>query len=334
MSMNFLYCDMRKSINFHAIQVSCLILVIASGVFQVSAAENDTHENDHTSGNSAMRTNSYFRLFGSGEPRSISWLCYYGQDRNVLALPAYDLLILEADALGSITEADKGNRVCVAYMSIGEISSNRWFWPLVQNKPWLLEENPDWPGARRIDPRSPEWGDLLADTIAPALLAAGYDGFMLDNADIGEYLENRNPAAYAGAREAVANIIRRLRRRFPQAVIIANGALETAADTADCLDAVVCESTFSRWRANEDGSVSYEEISPQDRAWLRPRLLRLRGAGIPILALEYVAIEDTAMRQRIQEAVKDAGDHPYIAERQLMRLPPARRSDSGSSGAE
>lgn len=281
-----------------------------------------------------MQKNLYARLFGSDEPRSIAWLCYYGQDRDVFALPAYDLLILEADALGPVTRDDKGNRMCVAYMSIGEISQSRWFWPLVQNKPWLLEENPDWPDARRIDPRSPEWSDLLVDTIAPALLAAGYDGFLLDNADIGEYLENKDPATYAGAREAVANIIRRLRRRFPKAALIANGALETAAETADCLDAVVCESTVSRWRTNGDGSVSYEQISPQDRAWLRPRLLRLRGAGLPVLALEYVAPDDAATRQRVREAVKNAGDHPYMAERQLMRLPPAGQADGGLVGAE
>lgn len=315
-------------------QVLCVILAVAVNAFSASGAEKvspDTHETLETP---YMQKNLYSRLFGSDEPRDIAWLCYYGQDRDVLALSDYDLLILEADALGPVTKEAKGDRMCLAYMSIGEISQSRWFWPLVRNKPWLLEENPDWPDARRIDPRSPEWSDLLVNTIAPALLTAGYDGFLLDNADIGEYLESKDPATYAGAREAVANIIRRLRRSFPEAVLIANGALETAADTADCLDAVVCESTVSRWRTNGDGSVFYEQISPQDRAWLRPRLLRLRGAGLPVLALEYVAPDDAATRQRVREAVKNAGDHPYMAERQLMHLPSVKQSDSGLVGAE
>lgn len=324
----------RKNSIFNIILGTCVAIALVFIMFSASEAAKVRPVNNEETERAYMRNNLYFRLFGPDEPRSISWLCYYGQDREVLALPAYDLLILEADALGPVTREDKGSRMCVAYMSIGEISQSRWFWPLVQNKPWLLEENPDWPGARRIDPRSPEWSDLLVNTIAPALLAAGYDGFLLDNADIGEYLENRDPVIYGGAREAVANIIRRLRRRFPQAVLIANGALETAADTADCLDAVVCESTFSRWRANADGSVSYEEISPQDREWLRPRLLRLRGVNLPVLALEYVAPGDTAMRERAREAVKNAGNHPYIAERQLMRLPSAKQSKTDLPGAE
>ena len=314
--------------------VLCGILAVAANAFSASGTGEvspDAHEALETP---YMQKNLYSRLFGSEEPRHITWLCYYGQDREVLALSGYDLLILEADALGPVTKEDKGDRMCLAYMSIGEISQSRWFWPLVRDKPWLLEENPDWPDARRIDPRSPEWSDLLVDTIAPALLAAGYDGFLLDNADIGEYLENWDPAAYAGSRDAVANIIRRLRRRFPEAALIANGALETAADTADCLDAVVCESTVSRWRTNEDGSVFYEQISPQDRAWLRPRLLRLRGAGLPVLALEYVAPDDAVTRQRVREAVQHAGDHPYMAERQLMRLPSTKQPESALSGAE
>ncbi|WP_308620416.1 endo alpha-1,4 polygalactosaminidase [uncultured Desulfovibrio sp.] len=327
--MNFVPVKTRGDNNIQYIpQVMCLVLALVLSAISACGAAKTSPGHQDISETQDMQKNLYSRLFGSDEPRGITWLCYYGQDREVLALPEYDLLILEADALGPVTRNDKGNRMCAAYMSIGEISPNRWFWPLVQNKPWLLEKNPDWPDARRIDPRSPEWSDLLVNTIAPALLAAGYDGFMLDNADIGEYLENRAPEAYAGAREAVANIIRRLRRRFPEAVLIANGALETAADTADCLDAVVCESTCSRWRTNGDGSVSYEEISPQDRAWLRPRLLRLRGAGLPVLALEYVAPEDTAMRQRIRETVKHAGNHPYIAERQLMRFPSTTQPNS------
>lgn len=256
-----------------------------------------------------------------GSPQHISWLCYYGTDRKVLSLLDYTLFILEADALGPLTHEDKAGRVCLAYMSLGEIVQSRWFWPQVQDKAWLLEENTDWAGAHRLDPRSSEWAELLIHQVAPALLAAGYDGFLLDNVDIGEYLENTDPERYEGARMAVAEIIRRLHETYPDAVLIANGGLSTAAEVADCLSAVVSESTLSAWVANEDGAFSYAEISPQSKAWLRPRLLRLQGAGIPILALEYVDPHDAEAQQRVREAVKKAGHHPYIAERSLMHFP-------------
>lgn len=322
-------CD--RSAPFLCALCSALALLFSACV---PAAARNHHTHPETSASATMQKNVRSRLFEATEPHGIAWLCYYGSDRNVLALPDYQLLILEADALGPLTMEDKAGHLCAAYLSIGEISQSRWFWPLVQDKPWLLEKNPDWPDARRIDPRSREWSELLVNTIAPALLAAGYDGFMLDNVDIGEYLENRDPATYTGAKDAVADIIRRLRHAYPEAVIIANGGLETAADTADCLDAVVSESAFSRWRANEDGSFSYAEVSPQDRAWLRPRLLRIRGAGIPVLALEYVDPEDTAARQRVREAARKAGYHPYTAERSLMQFPSEKPCGSDSAAED
>lgn len=253
--------------------------------------------------------------------QNISWLCYYGADRRVLSLHTYRLLILEADALGPLTQKDKAGRVCIAYMSIGEIVQSRWFWPDVQDKAWLLEENPDWIGARRIDPRSSEWADLLVYKIAPALLAAGYDGFLLDNVDVGEYLELKDPVQYQGASLAVAEIIRRLHKHYPEAAIITNGGLSTVAELTDCLNAVMSESTFSTWLPHGDGTYSYTEISPQNKAWLRPRLLRICGAGIPILALEYVDPYNTEEQQRVREAVKKAGYHPYITDRSLMHFP-------------
>lgn len=295
-------------------------------VFAFLLCKFSTHahaQSDHTGVNmpTSLQNRSVLVAPTHTSPKNISWLCYYGADRSVLSLPNYTLLILEANALGPLTQKEKAGRVCIAYMSIGEIVQSRWFWPDVQDKTWLLEENPDWTGARRIDPRSSEWADLLVHKVAPALLAAGYDGFLLDNVDVGEYLENTDPVRYEGASMAVAEIIHRLRTSYPDAVIIANGGLSTAAEVTGCLSAVMCESTFSTWVSNEDGTFSYAEISPQSKAWLRPRLLRIRGADIPILALEYVNPHNTEEQQRVREAVKKAGHHPYIAERSLMQLP-------------
>ncbi len=258
--------------------------------------------------------------------KGLSWLCYYGPDREVLKLPGYQLLILEADALGPLSAKDKNGRKCLAYLGIGEIVESRWFWPELSDKPWLLEANPAWPGSRRVDPRSSEWAEILLDKIAPALLAAGYDGFLLDNTDIGEYLENLDPERFAGANQAVVAIIRALRKKFPKALIVANGGLSTACEAADSLDAVMRESTVSAWTANDDGTFSYADLSTQGQAWLRPRLMRVRACGLPVLALEYADPEKPDEHRRISEIVRKAGHHPYIAERSLMHYPGAKSS--------
>lgn len=270
--------------------------------------------------------NSAFFTKATQQGNPLAWLCYYGGDRQVLALPGYRLLILEADALGPLSVQDKAGRKCLAYLGLGEVSEGRWFWSWLAGKDWLLEANPAWPGSRRIDPRSPEWKEILVEKIAPALLEAGYDGFLLDNADVGEYLEALDPERFAGAREAVAEIIRALRRKFPAALIVANGGLDTAAEAADSLDAVMRESTISGWTANADGSFAYAEISPQDRAWLRPRLLAARAAGLPVLALEYADPDNLEEQRRVRALALKAGHHPYIAERSLMSYPGAKKA--------
>lgn len=184
----------------------CLAFTLLLSAYSTHAAGLGDNRTSEGAVQVDTRNNSRIRISDGDASQGIKWLCYYGSNRGVLDLHAYQLLVLEADALGPITNENRANRVCVAYMSMGEISQNRWFWPLVQDKPWVLGENPDWPDSHRIDPRSAEWSDMLINTIAPMLMAAGYDGFMLDNVDIGEYLENTNPEKYAGAKDAAAGI--------------------------------------------------------------------------------------------------------------------------------
>ncbi|MCL2000365.1 MAG: endo alpha-1,4 polygalactosaminidase [Planctomycetes bacterium] len=262
---------------------------------------------------------------GTGSTRKITstmpWLCYYGPDRRVLDVEGYQLLILEAEAVGDLSPDDKKGRLCVAYMSVGEAERNRWFWPDLKNKSWVLEINPEWPDSHLVDVRSPEWQDLLVDVVAENLIQAGYDGFILDNVDTAEELLRRDPALYAGADEAMSDLIRRLRKKYPDAVIIANGGLSIVPGVADSVDAMMYEGTVSTWRRLKDGSFGYQDISANTRAWLRPRLLRVKAAGLPILALEYADPDDPAEMKRVWDAVAAAGNNPFISTRALYSFP-------------
>ncbi len=249
------------------------------------------------------------------------WLCYYGDDRRVLDVQGYDLLILEAEGVGDLSAADKKGRLCVGYMSVGEAENTRWFWPDLKSKPWVLDVNPDWPDSRLVDVRSKEWQDLVVDVIAANLIAAGYDGFILDNVDTAEALLRRDADLYKGADEAMAGIIRRLRKTYPDAVIIANGGLSIVPEVAGSLDAMMYEGTFSTWRAKPDGGFGYAEIPPKTKTWLRPRLLRVKSSGLPILSLEYADPADPAEVKRVRDAVAAAGNNPYISVRDLNSFP-------------
>ena len=253
--------------------------------------------------------------------KTTKWLCYYGDDRRVLDVEGYELLILESESIGDLFDADKKGRICVGYMSVGEAERNRWFYPDIKNKPWVLDVNPEWPDSRLVDPRSEEWRDLVVNYIAAGIVDAGYDGFILDNVDTAEELLRRDPELYQGADDAMASILKALRETYPDKTIIANGGLSIVPLAFDSVDAVMYEGTYSSWKRLEDNTFIYAEISPKNKTWQRPRLLRIKAAGLPILALEYADPADPDGIRRVRDAVVKAGNNPYVSQRALDTFP-------------
>lgn len=266
------------------------------------------------------------------------WLCYYGDDRRVLDVEGYDLLLVESEGVGEVTEEEKRGRTVVAYMSVGELERYRWYYPDVKDKAWVYDVNPDWPDSRLVDVRSREWQDLVIDEVAQVIMDLGYDGFILDNVDTPEALLRADAEFFAGAADAMVGLINRLRATYPDAVIIANNGLSIVPRCGDALDAMMYEGTQSTW-TREGNAYVYGEITPQQKAWQRPRFNRVRAAGVPILALEYADLSDKAEVERIYELCRKAKTNPFVSIRALTWFPglenlPPLPDDDGSDGED
>src|SRR5262249_42705195 len=48
----------------------------------------------------------------------------------------------------------------LAYLSVGEADTRRPYWAAIQEQPFLVEPNPDWPGVR-VDIRDRRWQEVL-----------------------------------------------------------------------------------------------------------------------------------------------------------------------------
>ena len=89
-----------------------------------------------------------------------------------------------------------GDRLVLAYMSIGEAEDYRWYWhrEWADSPPvWLDEENPFWKGNYKVRYWEEEWGRILMgspDSYLDKILAARLDGAYLDIIDGFEYFEN------------------------------------------------------------------------------------------------------------------------------------------------
>lgn len=101
----------------------------------------------------------------------------------------------EVDALRM--KANGGQRLVIAYMSIGEAEEYRIYWQKNWRRGapvWLEYVNPDWAGNHKVKYWYPEWQGVIyggEGSYLDGILDAGFDGVYLDIIDAFEYFEYR-----------------------------------------------------------------------------------------------------------------------------------------------
>src|SRR3982074_2343304 len=141
-------------------------------------------------------------------------------DPNTLAAPPYDMLVIDYSRDGKAALAwapeqvdririkpDGGRRIALAYLSIGEAETYRYYWKWywgwffgVFAPRWLGSENPEWPGNYGVRYWQEGWQKIIfggEDGYLERIVKAGFDGVYLDRVD--EYvdmaMEKRNARA-------------------------------------------------------------------------------------------------------------------------------------------
>ncbi|MEZ4995015.1 MAG: endo alpha-1,4 polygalactosaminidase [Saprospiraceae bacterium] len=126
---------------------------------------------------------------------------------QALAATPYDILLIDLyfdDPQAPLTtkevsqlrlKPDGSSRLLIAYLSIGEAESYRYYWQAGwnQNPPyWMEAENADWDGNFKIRYWEQDWKDILIgnkDSYVKKIVDAGFDGVYLDVVDAYEYFE-------------------------------------------------------------------------------------------------------------------------------------------------
>jgi uncharacterized protein (TIGR01370 family) len=194
-------------------------------------------------------------LLGScGKIDPIQWIVYYGDSLKDYDLSVIDLAIVEPDNMDLTLFRPYKTRF-IAYVSVGEISQDRDFWPRFKRSSFLVEPNPDWPDAMRIDIRHSEWQEFLMTHLIPEYLTRGYAGVFLDTIDTAEYLEETFPQRFFGCRGAQIAFIQELRRRFPKMAIYPNNGLTILPYIGHVIDGVVVEDLYTSYDFSKQTSV-------------------------------------------------------------------------------
>jgi cysteinyl-tRNA synthetase len=108
----------------------------------------------------------------------------------------YDMPLTSDDIASLKTKPNGGSRLVIAYMSIGESESYRYYWDESWNAgspEWLEAENPNWEGNYKVRYWDSEWQSLIygnEDAYLDMIIDVGFDGVYLDIIDAFEYFED------------------------------------------------------------------------------------------------------------------------------------------------
>ncbi|HLK89525.1 MAG TPA: endo alpha-1,4 polygalactosaminidase [Polyangia bacterium] len=208
--------------------------------------------------------------------------------------------------------------VRLGYLSVGEADPRRPYWGEVRGAPFLVEPDPYWTENVRVDVRDPRWQQILLDQAIPHLLDQGFDGLMLDTIDTVPYLESKDAVRFAGSRQALRDLLRTIRDRFPSAALVANGTTALA-DAAPFVDGFVVEGVFATY---DFGRRLYRATTAPERDWKLARIAdALAVARRPVFTIEYADVGDLALTRWAESEATQHGFKPYVGVRDLNTLP-------------
>jgi cysteinyl-tRNA synthetase len=256
---------------------------------------------------------------------------YQLQDLDLEAVgeTAYDLVVLDYSADGSgeaafsaaeiaaLKRSPGGDKIVLAYMSIGEAEDYRFYWRedwQPGDPAWLDEENPDWPGNYKVRYWEPGWQAIIFD-YTDRLLDGGFDGAYLDIVDAYETYADDHPTAAQEMADFVAAIRAHARQRNPGFLIFPQNAPELAAlipGYLDSVDGIGQEDIYYGYPDEGDAS------PPEFVAQIELHLDRFVAAGKPVLVIAYTTdpaqIDDHYARARARGYV------PFATVRDLDEL--------------
>lgn len=157
------------------------------------------HENPDDVSN-LNQANNFLYLLDPGKFESksqyVDALMNTNYDLMIIDLFYEDGTMLSANEINALkTKVNGGNRLVIAYMSIGEAEDYRYYWNnswKPGSPSWIEKENPDWEGNYKVKYWNEGWQDIIYgndESYLKKILNAGFDGVYLDIIDAFEYFE-------------------------------------------------------------------------------------------------------------------------------------------------
>lgn len=234
------------------------------------------------------------------------YVVYYGIGR-VDDLKRFSLAIIQPDTLDApqIASLRTNGTLSVAYLSVGEAEPTRaWFLDGRVDPSWLLGMNGNW-GSYFVDASKPGWQQLMYD-LAGQFIAKGFDGVFLDTVDTVD--------VFPQTRDGMLAIIRGLRQRYPDALLVQNRGFSVIQELTNTVDAIMFEDLITSYDFTT-GEYLYADNSATAQ-WLAGLAA---GSELEVLSLDYA--DNPAMAYLAVQAARGYGFIPAVSTILLNDIP-------------
>jgi polysaccharide biosynthesis protein PelA len=214
---------------------------------------------------------------------SIAW--HYGAKPPLDSLRIFERVVVEPDH-GMDPKAyrlkSKGKSELYAYLAIGEVQKSRAYFSAMPAE-MLRGENKEW-ASLVIDQSHERWPEFFVEKIVTPQWARGYRGFFLDTMDSYQLIAKDEASRKAQTRGMV-KAIRLLEEKYPEAKLVFNRGFELLPELRPLVEAVAAESLFRAW---DNATKLYKEVTAEDRTWLLDRLREAQAMGLTAISINYV----------------------------------------------
>lgn len=245
----------------------------------------------------------------------------YSDAAEPSALAAYQLLVLDSAVHPPLDPLKDREITLLGYLSLGEVEQYRPHYADVRAEGILLQENANWPGSFMVDLRDQRWTKRVLEELIPQILFKGFDGIFVDTMDNPFYLESLDPQANKGMGDAAVDLIRAIRRHFPDMPLMLNRGYPILDALPDQIHMIMAESLYT------DYDFKKKKPGKADPAVYLQTVDRLRRAKVlnpklKVYSLDYWDPKDSVGVREIYRIQRANGFIPYVSELQLNRLIP------------
>lgn len=237
----------------------------------------------------------------------------YSLNVSTRSLKPFNMAILDPNAKVDMLLLKDQRKSLYAYLSVGEVNSNRWYFEKLRKSNLLFDkESKVWKGSYKIDVRSKVWQAFVISTIIPSILHKGYTGIFLDTVDTPIEMERGNPEKNKGMKKAVINLIKAIRYHYPYIKIIMNRGYTIIPDVVKSLDGILGESLYTTYDFEQ------KIYKPVELELYQKRLSLLQGVKkrnprVVIYSLDYWDEQDIKKIKQIYETEVKNGFIPYVS---------------------